>query len=345
LAKNRAVIQEIIQMHKPVAMAEVWRGDFLECVHMGHGVVCDTSGDIVQAWGDPNAVILPRSSSKMMQALPLIESGAADAFGLTPKHLALVCASHEAAAMHIDPIRQWHDRLDLKDSDLLCGPQTPRDPTIHDAMIRAHESPCRIHNNCSGKHTGFLTYSKHIGAGPDYVEPSHPLQVAVRDAFETLTGMDSPGFGIDGCSAPNFATSVHGLARAMAYFASARDGGSTRDRAAVRLVHAMTLYPELVCGEGRASTEITRALGGDGALKGGAEGVFVAILPKLGLGVAVKITDGATNASEVAIAAILAHVGALSRDHPNASDYLNAPQRNYAGLDTGFLRPAAGFPV
>ncbi len=199
-------------MAKPIPMAEVWRGDILESLHCGHAVVCDASGQIVQAWGDPDAVILPRSSGKMIQALPLIESGAADAFGLKQTHLALACASHQAAAIHTDIVRRWLSDLDLSDSDLLCGPQVPRDTGAEYIMIRANDTPCTYHNNCSGKHSGFLTVTKHLQAGLDYVDLAHPVQLAVREAFEEVTGLQSRGLGIDGCSAPNFATTVHGLA-------------------------------------------------------------------------------------------------------------------------------------
>ncbi len=327
-------------------MAEVWRGGYLESVHLGHAVVCDAAGRIVQAWGDADKVILPRSSCKMVQALPLVESGAADAFGLTPEHLALACASHQAAAIHTDRVVRWLDDLGLDDSALRCGPQVPRDEDEHYAMIRLGDSPCRYHNNCSGKHSGFLTLTRHLDAGPEYVDPTHPVQTAVREAFEDVTGMESPGFAIDGCSAPNFATTLHGLARAMAVFASARDGDAPlRNKAAARLVEAMISHPDLVAGEGRACTDLMRAMEGRGAVKTGAEGVFVAILPEKGLGVAVKIHDGARRGAETAIAALLVHLGALDANHPVLDHWMRVRQRNFAGLETGWLQPAAGFPA
>lgn len=326
-------------------MAEVWRGAFLECVHVGHAVVCDTSGNIVQAWGDPDKVILPRSSCKMIQALPLIESGAADAFGLTQDLLALSCASHQASAIHTDRVQRWLADLGLVDDDFRCGPQFPNDRDAKVGLIRANQSPCRYHNNCSGKHSGFLTVTKHLKAGPEYVDPAHPLQLAIKEAIEDVTGMESPGFGIDGCSAPNFAMTVHGLARAMAFFAGARDNGPVRNRAAARLVQAMMAYPELVTGDGQACTDLMRAMGGKVALKGGAEGAYVAILPEQGLGVALKIQDGASRGSECAIAAILVSLGALDAKHPALSKWMNVKQRNWDGLETGYLRPAAGFPA
>jgi L-asparaginase II len=323
-----------------VEMVEVWRGPFRESVHRGHAVVCDDTGDIVQAWGDPGAVVLPRSSSKMVQALPLITSGAAAARRLGPRQLALACASHNAAAIHVDGVRAWLDDLGKTDADFRCGPQEPRDIALRDALIRAGEAPCRIHNNCSGKHAGFLTLSDHMGAGPDYVDPDHPVQRAVKAAFEEVTGEATPGFGIDGCSAPNFATSLHGMARAMAYFAAARDGGNRLQAAAAALRDAMGAHPDLVAGEGRACTELMRACEGRVALKTGAEAFFIAIIPEKKLGVALKITDGGTRAAECAIGAVLIRLGVLDPDHPAARKYVTAPIRNWDGLETGRMRPA-----
>lgn len=330
-------------MGKPVAMAELWRGGMLESLHLGHAVVCDATGGIVQAWGDPAAVIFPRSSCKMLQALPLLESGAADAAGLTEAQLALACASHQGAAIHTDLAQRWLADLGLGDDDLRCGVQEPSDRTARDALIRAGEGACQVHNNCSGKHCGFLTLNQRLGGGPDYEQVDHPVQQAVRAAFEEVTGEDSPGFGIDGCSAPNFATSVQGLARAMAFFAAA-GGGDARSRAAARLTQAMMAYPELVAGEGRACTELMRAMGGKVAIKTGAEAVFVAILPERKLGVALKIVDGGTRGAEAAIAAILVQLGVLEADHPATRKRLEAVQRNWRGREVGILRAAPGFP-
>jgi len=331
-------------MTQPVPMAELWRGPFLESVHLGHAVVCDDTGQVVQAWGDPSAVILPRSSCKMVQALPLIESGAADAFGLGVDQLALACASHKGAAIHTDRVKAWLAGLGLGDDDFRCGPQVPSDRPARDEMIKTDASPCQWHNNCSGKHSGFLTLNKHLGGGADYIDPAHPVQHAVRAAFEDTTGEDTPGFGIDGCSAPNFATTVHGLARAMAQFASAGDD-NLRGRAQRRLIEAMTAYPELVAGEGRACTELMRAMNGRVAIKTGAEAVFVAIIPEKRMGVALKIADGSARGSECAITAILAHLGVLDPDHPAAQKRMNAPQLNRRGIDAATLKPASGFPV
>ena len=324
-------------MNNAVPMVEVWRGDFLESLHCGAAVVCDERGEIVQIWGNPDRLILPRSSCKMIQALPLITSGAANAFGLAPQHLALACASHNAAQIHIDTIQTWLSGLDLGENDLLCGAQMPRDRAVKDALLADRQAPCQVHNVCSGKHSGFLTLNRHLGGHAEYIDPSHPVQRASLEAFELTTGETSAGFAIDGCSAPNYVCSLHGLARAMSWFAAASDRSDPTSKAALSLVEAMTAHPDLVAGEGRACTELMRAMDGQVAIKTGAEGVFVAILPKQRLGIALKMNDGATRASDAAIAAILVHLKVLSPDHPATRMFVNARQRNWRGIDTGTI--------
>jgi L-asparaginase II len=323
-------------------MVELWRGGRLESHHSGHAVIWGEDG-MVESWGDPAAVIYPRSSSKMIQALPLVESGAADAAGLTDRHLALACASHQGAALHVGMTRQWLGGLGLDDTALRCGSHEPYDTEERNRLIRAGEQPCQLHNNCSGKHCGFVTATRHLKAGPEYLEIDHPLQRAVRQATEEVTGETVAGYGIDGCSAPNFAHSVAGLARAMQAFAAATDAGDARQRAMVRLRRAMAAHPELVAGEGRACTELMRAMGGKVAIKTGAEAVFVAILPEQKLGLALKIADGATRASEAAVTALLVRAGVLDADHPLAQKRLPAEQFSRRGFRTGELRLAAGF--
>lgn len=323
-----------------VPMVEVWRGDVLESRHRGHAIVCDSRGQIRAAWGDPAAVILPRSSCKMLQALPLVESGAAA--GLSSERLALACASHQGAAMHVGRVAAWLADLGLGEPDLRCGPQVPDDATERHRLRAAGEPPCQLHNNCSGKHAGFLTLARHLGGGPEYVEIDHPVQRAVRAAFEEMCGETSPGWGIDGCSAPNFATSLHGLARAMARMADPRGLGPVRAAAAGRLVAAMIAHPLLVAGEGRACSELMAAMDGV-AVKTGAEAVFAAILPRPGLGVALKIEDGATRASESAITTLLVRLGALAADHPAALRRLRPPILTRRGFPAGSLRPDPAF--
>ena len=198
-----------------------------------------------------------------------------------------------------------------------------------------------MHNNCSGKHAGFLTLNRHLRGGPDYVDAAHPVQQAVKAAFEEVTGEVSPGYGIDGCSAPNWSCSLAGLGHAMAIFADPPD--DLRGRAMRRLTDAMRTHPEMVAGEGRACTILMRATGGRVAAKTGAEAVFVAIAPERGIGIALKIMDGGTRASEAAITALLVHLGLLDAGHPVVARLLTGPLRNWRGLEVAQLRTAAGF--
>ena len=328
-------------MTHPQSMVEIWRGEFLESQHMGHAVVCNAAGEVLEAWGDPDKVILPRSSCKMLQALPLIESGAAAANGLTSEHLALACASHQGAAIHADLVKKWLEHLGLSDDDFRCGPQTPSDRDEANRLIKSDLSPCQHHNNCSGKHSGFLTLAKHLGAGPEYIDPDHPVQLAARSAFEDMTGMTSPGYGIDGCSAPNYATKLSGFGTSLARMT--QNGSDARGKAARALVEAMMLHPELVAGEGRACTNLMRAMNGKAAIKTGAEAVFAAILPEQGLGIAVKIDDGSTRAAEAAITGLLVRYGVLDENHVMAQKYMTGPITNWRGTVTGRMKLAKDF--
>ncbi len=322
-------------------LVEVWRGEFLECVHRGSAVVCTPSGEVVEAWGDPARVILPRSSFKMIQALPLVESGAADAAGLSSEHLALACASHKAAAVHTRLAASWLAGIGLTEHDLRCGAHTPGDPEAAHALCSAGAAPGQFHNNCSGKHCGFLTMSQHLRGGAEYLELDHPLQQTVRMTVEEVTGETVSGHAIDGCSAPNFAVSLKGLATAMARFATAGTSFTgVRAGAARRLVEAMAAHPVLVGGEGSATTGLIRACAGRAVVKTGAEGVYIAILAERGLGIALKIDDGNARGSEAAVAALLTRHGALEREDPAYTALADAPILNCRGFAPGHLRAA-----
>lgn len=320
-----------------VPMVELWRGGMLESVHSGHAVVFGPGG-IEAAWGNPEAVIFPRSSCKMIQALPLIRSGAADAVGLTERQLALSCASHSGAHMHVQAVADWLSALDMAEADLRCGAHMPQDRDENKRLTCSDTSPCQLHNNCSGKHAGFLTLNRHLHGGSEYVEVDHPVQKAVKEAFEEVTQEVSPGYGIDGCSAPNFACTVTGLARAMQFFAAAPEGS-----APARLARAMVAFPEMVAGEERACTRLMRATEGRAAVKTGAEAVFVAIIPELRQGIALKILDGGTRASEAAITALLLRAGVLDAAHPIVDRLIPKAQTNWRGFVTGQMRLAPGF--
>jgi L-asparaginase II len=328
------------QQINPV-LAEVWRGEILESVHRGTAVVATPQGEVVEVWGDPERVILPRSACKIIQALPLVESGAADAAGLGTEQLALACASHRGAAVHTGLARAWLAGLGMGEADLRCGAHVPSDPEAAHDLYHRHARPDQFHNNCSGKHCGFLTANRHIGGGPEYVDPDHPLQRMVREATEEVTDCTINAFAIDGCSAPNFAVPLRGLATAMARFATPEQSFTgARAAAARRLREAMVAHPVLVAGVGGATTDFLGACRGRAAVKSGAEGVFVAMLPERGLGIALKIDDGNARGSQAAVAALLARHGALDRDDPIHLAYADTPILNCRGIAHGHLRAA-----
>ncbi len=323
-------------------LAEVWRGEILECVHRGAAAVCGPDGTLEMAWGDVARAHLPRSACKMIQALPMVDSGAADRAGLDARHLALACASHGGAAAHTGLVRAWLAGLGLDQGALRCGTHAPLDPAARAELRKRGETLDQTHHQCSGKHTGFLTLARDIGAGPEYHAPDHPVQRAVADALAETCGEMPGGPVIDGCSAPNFAVSIRGLATAMARFARPEGALSgKRGEAALRLAAAMKAHPLLIGREGGEATLFTRAASGGTAAKTGAEGGLVAILPEAGLGVAVKIDDGGERAAAAAMAELLARLGVLDRADPVYLGAARAPVLTTRGQVAGEIRAGA----
>lgn len=316
-------------------LVEIWRGAFLESVHRGAAVVARADGAVVEAWGDAERVVPPRSACKMLQALPLVESGAADAAGLGPQHLALACASHSSAAMHTELAGSWLAGLGLGPEVLRCGAHAPEDREA--VLALGTDAPSQLHNNCSGKHCGMVTVTRHMGAGPDYIEPDHPLQRSIRDAIAEMAGADPPGFVVDGCSAPNFALRLVDFATALARFAAPAGLGPARSAAVQRLREAMIAHPDLVAAPYRGATRLMRSAAGRAAVKSGAEGVYAAILPEKGLGIAVKIDDGASRGAEAVLTALMVRHGALEAGDPSVARYARQTIRNWRGIETGHL--------
>jgi L-asparaginase II len=326
-------------------LVEAERGGFVERAHRGAVAVADASGAIVLAFGDAARRILPRSSIKLLQALPLVESGAADAARLDARRLALACASHQGSARHAGLVAAWLADLGLSAADLECGPQPPSDAATRAALRAAGERPSALHNNCSGKHAGFLTLARRLGAPTaGYVGVDHPVQRAVAEAFAEATGEAAPlGWAVDGCSAPNFAASLAAVARAMARVArpEAGCGAGVRARAAARLRDAMAAHPFEVAGEGRDCTELIEAAAGGVVVKTGAEGCFTGILPGPGLGFAVKIDDGDGVAAASVAAALLVRLGAADARDPRVARRLAPEIRNRRDILVGRVAPTA----
>ena len=323
-------------------LVEVTRGDRVESAHRGAIAVADASGKLVAKWGDIDAAVFPRSAFKSLQSLPLVETGAADALRLGEEELALACASHSSEAMHVERVEAWLTRIDCAESDLACGPHLPfHEPTAH-AMLRAGERPCRLHNNCSGKHTGFLSVARHLRIAVEgYERPDHPVQVLARQAIADLCDLkpDAMPIAIDGCAAPNYAIPLTNLARAMARLGDPAKLSPDRAKAASRLTNAWKAHPLLVSGTGRACADMIEATRDRTVVKTGAEGVFTAVLPGKGLGIALKIDDGATRAAEAAMAKLLVLLGVA--DEAALAKHIRPAMRNWRGDVVGERRTTA----
>ncbi|MGZ6008524.1 MAG: asparaginase [Rhizomicrobium sp.] len=327
-------------MANPV-LVELTRGAMVESVHRGSIAIMDADGALRLALGDVETPVYSRSSLKPMQALPLVESGAAEAFGLSDEEVALACASHSGEPMHTERIAAWLARLGLSENDLACGAHASRYEPLAEAMIRRGEKPTRIFNNCSGKHTGFLTVARHWDIATNgYEQATHPVQQAVAAALRELSDATDLPFGIDGCAAPNFATSLTEFARAAARMAAPDKLAKERAAASRRLLSSMIAHPELVSGTGRACAILMRGCNGRAAVKAGAEGFYAGWIPTAGLGIAIKIDDGAGRASETAMAAVLDALGLLD-DTAATRSILRASILNTRGATVGERRPSA----
>jgi L-asparaginase II len=327
-------------MTNPI-LVEVTRGAMVESVHRGSLAIMDAKGALRLALGDIESPVYSRSSLKAMQAMPLVESGAADAFGLSDEEIALACASHSGEPMHTTRVAAWLARIGLGESDLACGAHASRYEPVAEAMIRRGEKPTRLFNNCSGKHSGFLTVARHWDiATKGYEQPNHPVQRAVAASLSELCDAGELPFGIDGCAAPNFATSLTQFARAAARMAAPDKLEKQRATAARRIVAAMIAHPELVSGTGRVCAILMRASKGRAAIKAGAEGFYAGWIPETGLGIAIKIDDGAGRAAETVIAALLDTLKLLD-GRQAAQVILRAPILNTRGDVVGERRPSS----
>jgi L-asparaginase II len=330
-------------MTNPV-LVEVLRGSRIESEHRGRVAVIDAEGNPVLAWGDIARPVFPRSAIKPLQALPLVESGAADRFGFGNDELALASASHAGEPAHVAVAERMLARAGLDAGALACGPHPPIDAASAQALARAGREPSALHNNCSGKHAGFLCAACAIGAEPaGYTGPEHPVQRAVKAALEAVAGvtLDDRSCAIDGCSVPTWPLPLERLAYAFARFGTGRGLDPQRARAAARIRAACAARPHLVAGTGRLCTRIIEHFGGRVLVKGGAEGVLCGALPEAGLGIAVKCDDGAARAAEVVMAALLGRLLALdAADHAALAPLARPTLRNWNGLEVGELRPS-----
>ena len=336
-------------------VVEVLRGEAVESRHLGALAVVHAAGALHMAWGDVDRPVFPRSAVKLLQALPLVASGAADAFALSDAELALACASHSGEPAHVATAQGWLARLGLTAEHLECGTQWPaREPVLR-ALAARGEVAGPLHNNCSGKHCGFLCLACHLcprsgdaepaGFARGYVAPEHPVMREVTRALELTTGQDlarAPR-GIDGCSIPTYALPLRALALAFARVGTGSGLPPDVATAAARLRRAVAKAPFMVGGTDRFDTQVMQALGERLCCKVGAEGVYCASLPELGLGLALKIEDGASRAAEALMAEIALQLLRPSGETGALLHRLAAPVlHNWRGTEVGRLRVRLG---
>jgi L-asparaginase II len=325
-------------MSNPV-LVEVLRGPLIESRHRGTVAVVDAEGATVLSVGAVAAPVYPRSAIKALQALPLVESGAADRFGFTGEELALACSSHGGEVGHVEGVARMLAKIGLDVSALRCGAHWPLYQPAAFALAKTG-APSALHNNCSGKHAGFLCLACAMGvAHENYWRPVHPVQQKVRAVLEDLTGAALDVCAVDGCSVPTWAIPLKNIALAFARFGSGQGLSRRSAQAAARLRSACARYPWHVAGTGRFCTEVMTLLGERALVKTGAEGVCCGALPEQGLGVAVKCDDGAGRAAEAIMAATLVRLLPLhASERAQLSRFVHPVVRNWNGIEVGAVR-------
>ena len=328
---------------------ELYRGKVLESRHRVHVAVADASGRLVAQAGDPAYSTFWRSAAKPFQALPLVEDGAVEHFKLTRQDLALACASHSSEPAQVALVREFLQRIGCSERDLMCGPHRP----LSDAVAKDYETRglrlTAIYSNCSGKHTGMLALAKHHGWPTEfYARIEHPVQRRCLKSISDYTDIPAKeiGVAVDGCGVATFALPLRSMALAYARLGSGEWGETSRgeDRKVPLptphspIVQAMLHHPELIAGEGRPCTEMMRAHPGRVVAKVGAEGVYSALLIRESLGVTLKVEDGHSVASALAIAAVLAELGL----RPQPASLMKRPITNSRGEVVGEMRVNGG---
>ena len=330
-------------MSNPV-LVEVIRGSEVESRHRGAVAVCDAYGKAVMSLGDVEVPVFPRSAVKIIQALPLMESGAADSFGFSAKELALACASHSGEAGHVETALGMLKKAGKTGADLECGAHWPFEQQVLIAMAASGNKPTAAHNNCSGKHAGFICTACHEGIDPvGYVGQGHKIQQNVRLAMQEVTGFphEVDHYGTDGCSIPTYSVPLKNLAQGFAKMATGKGLAPIRAKSARRLLEACMAEPWYVAGTGRADTNLMQAGKGRVFVKVGAEGVYCGAVPELGLGFALKSDDGSERAAVSMIAGVLAKL--LKSDAELSEKYKEAAKhryRNWNGMIVGKVKAA-----
>lgn len=319
-------------------LIERTRGEIVESFHTGSICIVDENGDIVFQIGDVNQVSFTRSALKLFQSVPLIETGAFNTLSLTNKELAITCGSHNAEKEHLNAVISILDKINLSPDYLKCGPQMPTGRIPRNEFKKNGLSPSDIHNNCSGKHAGFLALCKHLNLSfDDYLAIEHDIQVLIKETAAEFLELNTNDLttGEDGCSAPNYAASLFHQAIGYKNLVS-QNHGSNRNNACKQIIDACRHHPFMIAGSDRYCTEIIEASNGEVIGKTGADGVFCVAFPEKKWGCAIKIDDGKMGPQYLVAHAI---INALGIKLSNSLDkYISPPIKNWNKHNIGFER-------
>ena len=336
-------------MNQSPRLLVVRRGQEEESFHCGRAVVATATGETVLTLGDVEASVFPRSAIKPMQAIPLVSSGAAKKFGLTDAETALACGSHGGSPLHVATAQSILKKIGLSAAALECGVHWPLDSVESRALAARGEEPTVLHNNCSGKHCGFLAVGAVRGLDvAGYINASHPVMREVTSAISLLAGveLDESQACIDGCAIPAFSMPLVSVATGFARLGTGEGLSPSLASSVSRIRSAIVQNPSMLSGKGRADTRITEVCQGEVFVKSGAEGVMAAAIPALGYGVAVKIDDGAQRAATAVMANLLLeilqkHELATAKAMEVLQSYARFPIKNWNGTTVGSAEPVS----
>ncbi len=324
-------------------LVKTYRGPLEDLFHTGHIAVVNSAGKLLFCCGDPDRVCYARSSAKPIQALCVLESGAAEKFGLDDQDIALFCASHNGEPMHIQAVRQALAKAGLDESYLQCGVHYPLYEPEADRMKAEGIQPSQIHCNCSGKHTGMLVTASALGEELDsYYKPEHPAQRRIKEMIGLICQYDPEKIilGTDGCGVPVHALPLRAFAHGIARLASPACLGGKLAEEAARITAAMAKYPEIMSGTGRIDAQLMRKYPNRLFCKSGADGYYIVGDKKEGIGIAIKIDSGNGQARNAVVVETLRQLGILSEQDLEEFSNTHVPvAKNHKGEDVGRMKP------
>ena len=325
-------------------LVNVERGNLVESIHRGHIAIVNAKGEVLSSMGDIDKVVYARSSMKPLQAIPIVETGAADRYGLNDWDLSLTCASHNGEEQHTDRVASILERLELKVDDLQCGTHNPRWPAAYEKLVRSGEEVTPIYNNCSGKHSGMLATARHMQeTTADYYRIDHPVQQRILAVISEMTEVPAEEIeiGIDGCGVPVHGVPMKNLALSFAKLADPSELSETRQQAIGKVTTAMMAAPEMVAGTERFCTDFMKVMQGKMFGKTGAEGVYCIGIPEAGIGIAVKIEDGNGRATSSVVVEVLSQLNLINEEEKKQLASYHFPELLNARKEKiGMLRPA-----